>query len=287
MAEKPKNVKARGKGFYVAMYSALGGLLVLAVAIGYYSLIGTGSGDDSGFNTAEITLPVGGTQDVPVVQVPTQTTPSVPQNTTPQRDDNGTIQSGVPQEPEVPPSTAPQTEPQQGEQPTAYEPDIAQEAEFVPYEEALVPSGPSFTAFNTGDDMHWPILGEIVMDFSPESHIFDITMDQWRTNDSISIRASRGDAVRAAASGVVMEVTPTARDGHTVVINHGNGWLTTYRQLDAESVVAIGDVVSRGQIIGNVGAPSIFTAALGYHVGFNVQNDGTAINPHSILSTTN
>ncbi|MCL2753991.1 MAG: M23 family metallopeptidase, partial [Defluviitaleaceae bacterium] len=70
-----------------------------------------------------------------------------------------------------------------------------------------------------------------------------------------------------------------------VVIDHGNGWLTTYKQLADDVAIAVGDVVNRGQIIGSVGSPSIFTAALGYHVGFAVRQDGTAMNPHALLST--
>ncbi|MCL2753260.1 MAG: peptidoglycan DD-metalloendopeptidase family protein, partial [Defluviitaleaceae bacterium] len=250
MAEKPKNVKhKRGKGFYVAMYSSLGGLLVLAVAIGYYSLLGPGASDDQDvFNIAEISLPVSGTHDVPVVQVPPQTTPAQ------QRDEDGTV-TNQPNIQNVPPEqTTPNEEARQPDAPPQTQPEEQDEPTFAPYE-VFEPQGPSFSLFTANDDMHWPLLGDIVMDFSIDAHIWDITMDQWRTNDSISIRANSGDAVRAAADGIVHEVTQTARHGQTVVIDHGNGWLTTYKQLADDVAIAVGDVVNRGQIIGSVGSP--------------------------------
>jgi murein DD-endopeptidase MepM/ murein hydrolase activator NlpD len=277
MVEKPKNAKKpvkRGKGFYAALYGGIGGLLVLAVAIGYFSLFSPN--DDGVFDQGEATLPVGGTMDRPVANIPQP--PQTPPATPPLREQEA---------PEVhrPPEPTPQqTTPPQEPEPEAYEPyDLyAQETQDFDVHEVL---GPSFVEFTENDDMHWPVLGEIFMDFSMDAHIFDITLDQWRVNDSISIRANRGEAVRAAAAGVVNSVENTPQCGTVVVIDHGKGWNTTYRQLDPQGTVAVGDVVSRGQIIGNVGTPSIFAGELGYHIGFNVQNHGNAINPHMILST--
>ncbi|MDR2166507.1 MAG: M23 family metallopeptidase [Clostridiales bacterium] len=278
MAEKPKNAKRTGKrskGFYAAVYGGIGGLLVLAVAIGYYSLISPG---DSGLEIGEVVLPVGGTMDVPIANIPQPTPPRVP---TPQTQPPSPISSP---EAHSPPETMPQDN---GGQPTrqeVYEPTIYEIAEqYVPdiTHEVL---GPTFVEFTENDDMHWPVLGEILMDFSTDVHIFDIALDQWRVNDSISIRAERGEAVRAAAAGIVGSVENTPESGAVVVIDHGNGWTTTYRQLDPHVTVAVGDVVSLGQIIGNVGTPSILARPLGYHVGFSVRADGQAINPHTVLS---
>jgi len=275
MAEKQKNVNdkkkgKKGKGFYIAMYASLAGILVLAVAIGYNSLLRTDDGDV--FNVAELNLPVAGTHDVPIVQQPptqTQTSPVVP------HDEDGTISGDPP-----PYDTWVQTPEPQPEPPT----EPPDEPVFAPYE-VFEPEGPAFTLFTAGDDMHWPILGDIVMDFSIDRHIWCINMDQWRTNDNIAIRASAGDAVRSAAAGIVQYVEDHARNGQTVVIDHGNGWVTTYKQLASDVAVAVGDVVNRGQIIGHVGQPSMFTAALGHHVGFAVRQHGTPQNPHALLST--
>jgi len=133
--------------------------------------------------------------------------------------------------------------------------------------------------------MHWPVLGDVVMDFAMDRLVYDITLDQWRTNDNVAIAADRGEAVRAAASGVVTDILESRQFGPTVVIDHGNGWVTTYSQLDPDTAVSIGDVVTRGQIIGNVGSPSIFGSLLGYHVNFAVTSNEAPIDPNTLLST--
>ncbi|MCL2350632.1 MAG: M23 family metallopeptidase [Defluviitaleaceae bacterium] len=279
MAEKPKNAKQRGKGFFVAVYSGIGGLLILAVAIGYYSLIGSGaSADLPNMDNVfgEAGLPVSGNMDVPVANIPTPTTPA---QTQPERSDP---EARRPSEQEPLPNEQNGSPPADEPGPEAYAPEPPDEMHM---HQVLEPQGPNFVSFTEDDDMHWPVLGEIVMDFSMDAHIFDVTLDQWRVNDSISIRASRGEPVRAAAAGIVYEAHSSLQFGQVVVIDHGNGWLTTYRQLDPDTAVAVGDVVNRGQIIGSVGAPTIFSSELGYHVGFNVRNHGSPINPHAILAT--
>jgi murein DD-endopeptidase MepM/ murein hydrolase activator NlpD len=293
MAEKPRNSRQKGKGFYIAMYSSLAGLLVLAVAIGYYSLLTPGSGVDVS-NFAEESLPVAGSAydghtDHRQWNDDTQNQP----HHTPPQNPGSQFQPGYPgywpddyqpgyhpNDTDGYPSSGPDTN-NDNQATEAWE--SYNDAEFN-VQGVFEPTGPNFTLFAENDNMHWPVLGEIVMDYS-ETHVWDTTLDQWRVSDSISIRAERGDAVRAAAAGVVLEVGRTSQFGQIVVIDHGNGWATTYRQLDPLVAVTVGDVVSRGQIIGNVGQPSIFAAGLGHHVNFNVRRDQSAVNPHTILAT--
>jgi murein DD-endopeptidase MepM/ murein hydrolase activator NlpD len=269
--------------------------LVLAVVIGYYSLLSPGGGVDvSNFN--EQSLPVGSFYDEhtdhwqPQDGAPHQTRPQTPSGTpggVTHPNDNQN-ESGYPEslpgnrpfDTDGYPASGPYVDDNQATE--AWEPHDG--ADDFNVQSVFEPAGPNFALFTESDDMHWPVLGEIVMDYS-DTHIWDTTLEQWRVNDSISIGAERGDAVRAAAAGVVTEVNRTSLFGQVVVIDHGNGWATTYRQLDPLVAVAAGDVVSRGQIIGNVGQPSIFAAALGHHVSFNVQRDSTTVNPHTILAT--
>jgi len=148
--------------------------------------------------------------------------------------------------------------------------------------QAIAPTA-TFAQFNAGDNMNWPVVGEVVMDFSVDRLVFDVTLNQWRTNDNIAIAADRGTTVRAAAAGRVIETGNTRQFGQTVVIDHGNGWITTYSQLDEDVAVNVGDIVNLGQIIGTIGQPSIFSSLLGYHVGFAIHNNESPIDPGSVL----
>lgn len=142
----------------------------------------------------------------------------------------------------------------------------------------------AFAYFDTSQAMQWPVFGEVVMDFSIDRLIYDRTLDQFRTNDSISIAAELGTQVLAAAEGVVDRIGHSRENGNYVVINHGNGWLTTYSQLQDGVLVSMGDVVSAGQPVGGVGSPSVFSVLLGNHIGFRVENNGATVDPRTVLA---
>ncbi|MEA4816664.1 MAG: M23 family metallopeptidase [Lachnospiraceae bacterium] len=128
-----------------------------------------------------------------------------------------------------------------------------------------------------------PIKGDIVMDYSIDNAIYDVTLDQYRTNDSVCINAEAGSPVLAAAAGEVEEISYSFEKGNTVTINHGNGWRTTYGQLDGKITVNVGDQVSAGQEIGTVGSPTIYTVLLGDHLDFKVSRDGQSLDPKLAL----
>jgi murein DD-endopeptidase MepM/ murein hydrolase activator NlpD len=122
------------------------------------------------------------------------------------------------------------------------------------------------------------------MDFSMDRLVHDITLNQFRTNNKICIGAGVGTQVKAAADGVVRNVSRTRELGNTIVIEHGNGWFTTYSQLQDGILVEAGDVVVEGQVIGGVGEPSIYYTLLGSHLAFKVVKDDLPVNPSIVLA---
>lgn len=132
--------------------------------------------------------------------------------------------------------------------------------------------------------LQWPVAGDIVMDYSTDVAIYDQTLDQYRTNDSVAISAENGTAVKAAGDGVVEFVGMDTKDGEKIVINHNNGWKTTYSQLDANVLVKNGDTVRAGQAIGSVGVPSKYSVALGSHLEFQVTRDDQSLDPKVALA---
>lgn len=86
--------------------------------------------------------------------------------------------------------------------------------------------------------------------------------------------AAVGDSVRAANRGVVVIVAEHYYAGRSVWVDHGAGLLTAYLHLSAETV-AVGDTVSRGQVLGRVGmtgrvtAPHLHWSALYGRIGFD------------------
>lgn len=141
-----------------------------------------------------------------------------------------------------------------------------------------------FSLFDDSKEMSWPVNGQIVMDYSIETAIFDKTLEQYRTNDSICISAEAGTEVKAAAEGVVENIFEDNENGKSVVINHGNGWMSTYSQLENNLMVEVGQVVGEGDVIGKVGQPTNYSVLLGSHLDFKITKNDQATDPKLVLA---
>lgn len=126
-----------------------------------------------------------------------------------------------------------------------------------------------------------PLEGKtkVVLAYSTDHAIYDPTLEQYRTNASVSLSAKKGTEVKAAADGVVKEVKKDAQAGNLVRIAHGEDWLTTYGQLADAVAVKEGESVKQGQRIGTVAAPTKYGVALGEHLIFAMEKNGEPQNP--------
>ncbi len=130
-----------------------------------------------------------------------------------------------------------------------------------------------------------PLSGETVAVFSLDQLTYDATLGDWRTHDGVDIQAAAGTEVVATADGPVKAVTDDGRMGPTVVIDHGDGYVTTYASLQMDPPVLVGDQVEAGAVIGTVGNTSLTEAALGAHLHFSVTKDGQAVDPETYLGS--
>ena len=130
--------------------------------------------------------------------------------------------------------------------------------------------------------LSWPVNGDIILGYSPNSLVYDPTLDQYRTNDSVYIASNVGTNVVAAADGVVAEVVEDETKGNYVVIEHENGWKTTYSQL-ADITVSKGEAVSEGDTLGVVASPSVYSSAMDSHIEFKVTLDDVTVDPEVAL----
>ena len=86
-----------------------------------------------------------------------------------------------------------------------------------------------------------------------------------------------GDTVVASAAGTVIVVgnTGSTSYGRWIEIRHGNGYTSRYAHLSSQSVHT-GQVVSRGQKIGNVGSTG---GSTGPHLHYEQRHNGIAVRP--------
>ncbi len=142
---------------------------------------------------------------------------------------------------------------------------------------------PAFKAFDNSQKMTWPLDGDIVRNYSMNNVAYDKTLDLYRMNNFVSIGANVGTQVKAAADGIVESIYNDDEKGKSVVINHGNGWKTTYSQLQDNVLVKDGQVVKLGQVIGGVANPTKYSILLGGHVDFEVTKDDAPTDPKTIM----
>ncbi len=90
----------------------------------------------------------------------------------------------------------------------------------------------------------------------------------------------RGAPVRATNRGVVALVDNLFYSGRTIYIDHGAGLLTGYLHLD-RALVAAGDTVQRGQVIGRVGATGRVT---GPHLHWLARYGAILVDPLDLVN---
>ena len=136
--------------------------------------------------------------------------------------------------------------------------------------------------FKEEDGLVWPIVGDVLVNYSMDRTIYFPTLDQYKYNPAIVIAAAQGEKISAAADGRVTSVAYDPTLGNTVVMDLGNGYELTYGQLE-NITVSEGSFVSVGDGIGTVASPTKYYSIEGTNVYFKLTKDGVPVNPMSKL----
>jgi len=132
--------------------------------------------------------------------------------------------------------------------------------------------------FRPEDGLSWPVNGNVVLDYSMERTIFFPTLEQYKYNPGLVISQEEGTPVLAAADGKVVSAETGEELGTIVKMDLGNGYAAFYGQL-TELSVSEGDVVSRGDCIGLVSAPTKYYSVEGSNLYFGLEKDGAPVDP--------
>jgi len=272
----PEGSIFRKKGFFVALYSCLGLVAILAVVITVANRSPTYDYPD------ELAVYVGADQ-VPGYMDQFANDAWFRPRETPPPQPEPEPEPLPPPEPE--PIPEPEPEPEPAPTPAPAPPPPAPPPAAVEPEPEPAAEAETFTPFTAEDRLAWPVYGEVLMPFSITALVFDPTMDRFSTNDNLRIAANEGDPVRAGADGQVVAIGTDFWRGNYVTIDHGNGWQSTIGQLMESVMVHEGDIVRAGQIIGGVGTPSITASTLGPHTHLYVTYQDQPIDPADLLQS--
>lgn len=129
----------------------------------------------------------------------------------------------------------------------------------------------------------WPVEGEIQRDYCMDALQYDPTMSDWRTHDGVDLSAEIGTKVLAVQAGMVLRVYSDDLYGATVVIDHGNGLVISYANLEQIPTVYEGDTVSAGDVIGSVGDTAKCESLQEGHLHLSAELNGESVSPMDYL----
>lgn len=132
--------------------------------------------------------------------------------------------------------------------------------------------------FDEEQGLVWPLVGDILINYSMDKTVFFPTLEQYKYNPAIVISAPVGENIAAAADGRVISVGYDTMLGNTVVMELGNGYELTYGQLD-QITVSEGSYVTTGDMIATVASPTKYFSVEGSNLYLKLTKDGEPVNP--------
>lgn len=139
----------------------------------------------------------------------------------------------------------------------------------------------SFT-FTEEEGLIAPIAGDVLIPFNMDRTVYFATLDQYKYNPAMIIKAEAGNEVYACADGQVVELFQNEELGQVLVLDLGNGYQAIYGQLQ-DVKVSVGSTVTPGQAIANVAEPTKYYSVEGSNLYFGLKKDGVAVNPEELM----
>lgn len=129
----------------------------------------------------------------------------------------------------------------------------------------------------------WPVKGEVLTGHSADELVYNETMGDWRVHTGMDIAAAPGTNVLSTAAGTVAAIDTHDLMGTTVVIEHGEGMVSYYSNLQSVPAVEVGEQVHTGTVIGAVGNTAIAESAMAGHLHFELTKNGDSVQPLDYL----
>ena len=130
-----------------------------------------------------------------------------------------------------------------------------------------------------------PVLNAtIYKDYSVDELLYNSTLKQWEVHKGLDFQTATGSSVYSILDGKVVDVYSNVLEGSVVVVEHDNGWVSTYASLDENVNVKKGDSVNRGDQLGTVSSSASAELDAGAHLHFSLEDNGKAVDPAAYLN---
>lgn len=146
--------------------------------------------------------------------------------------------------------------------------DLAEKVDLTEYESLL-----------TDRLSHLPTLKPVPGALSGYGYRYHPVFRYYHFHPAVDMSNPSGTTIKAAGAGKVTEASYSKTQGNFIVINHGNGFTTTYMHCKKLNV-SVGDRVDKGDKIATVGNTGTST---GSHLHFEIRLYGEPINPKTMI----
>lgn len=154
---------------------------------------------------------------------------------------------------------------------------------------ALTNSAEDITPVNTSKiEFTAPVANSTLLKgYSNTELMYNSTLNQWEAHMGCKYGATIGTEVVAVYDGLVKSITNNSLEGTVITIDHGDGLLTTYGSLETNTLVNVGDNVTQGQHIANIGNTATREVLDSPYLNFQVIKNSVKVDPADYLSNSN
>jgi murein DD-endopeptidase MepM/ murein hydrolase activator NlpD len=156
--------------------------------------------------------------------------------------------------------------------------ETASALDYVLYSGQNLPDGVSMEQVILDFDYCTPVAGTLSSTFGYREHPIE---GEERFHYGVDLAAATGTTIGCFADGTVTAVGQSSSYGNYCTVAHSGGYTTLYAHCDRVTVSA-GTEVTEGQKIAEVGETGMAT---GPHLHFELQQEGTYLNPIYYVST--
>lgn len=122
-----------------------------------------------------------------------------------------------------------------------------------------------------------PVSGTVLREFSGAQPVFFAHTGHWQQHLACDYSGAAGAPVAAIAAGQVLSC-----HDDTVVIRHGEGYLSRYLGLRSAVYVREGDVIEAGQVLGHIGPGPLWEQDAAPHLHLEVTCNGAPVDPETL-----
>ena len=112
---------------------------------------------------------------------------------------------------------------------------------------------------------------------------YNETMRRWESHKMVTLAAPLGTPVLATFAGTVTSIRDHTMYGRQITIQHRDGLVTVYSNLDRDTKVTEGQNVEKGLQIGQVGQTSNIEFTATPHLRVEVFRDGLRVDPNDYI----